>query len=48
MARSLACSSTKRTPALTKNDMREKTLPMSDGSTRSRTASRTAMPLLSA
>ncbi len=44
IARSLACSSTKRTPALTKNEMREKTRAIVPSSTpRARTSSRTAI-----
>ena len=45
MARSFACSSTNRTPALTKKEMRLKTLPMSSSGTRSATASSTAIAL---
>ncbi len=46
IARSFACSSMKRTPAFTKNEMRPNTAPIRSAGTRSRTASRTAIALL--
>jgi hypothetical protein len=47
-ARSLHISSTKRTPALTKKEIRPTTSPICSAGTRSRTASRTAVAVHSA